>query len=58
MIFNSNLAMNSQQQVISLLEMTLQARTIQEAETLVMNARTSEGFTTQLLLIADNHQIP
>lgn len=50
--------MNSQQQVISLLEMTLQARTIQEAETLVMNARTSEGFTTQLLLIADNHQIP
>lgn len=49
--------MISSQQVVSLLEMTMQAKTVQEAESLMLNARTSEGFTTQLLLIADNHQL-
>lgn len=52
--FNLNTMIN-QQQLVDWLQMTLQAKTIQDGATLIQNARFSEGFTIQLLLIVDNH---
>lgn len=47
--------MTDQQQLVSWLQMTLRGDTIKSGSALIQNARFSEGFTTQLLLIVDNH---
>lgn len=49
--------MIDQQQTLTLLQMSLQAKDIQMAEKMIANARLNEGFTTQLLLVADNHSL-